>query len=208
GEARRLQLSRILDVRGEKQIERRAILYLREEISTRAVRHIHFRFCLLLKLSCEILHGELQVRGCRDANRLPLGSHSALRKKYGNQQWGNAERLKPVCFFTSHRSPITSRGSSHTLRIITSVDLIRAAARSPGFSRISLAASAVMIAVMCCSPIAIVTCASNPLYFSEITRPINWLRPLIFRKLPRRIAMSPRSSFLGIIRSISLSGTR
>jgi hypothetical protein len=44
----------------------------------------------------------------------------------------------------------------------------------------------VMIAVMCCSPMAMVTCASNPLYLSETTRPISWLRPLIFRKLPRR----------------------
>ena len=42
-----------------------------------------------------------------------------------------------------------------------------------GFRRISLAASAVMIAVMCCSPIASVTCASNPLYLMDSTRPIN-----------------------------------
>ena len=32
--------------------------------------------------------------------------------------------------------------------------------------------------------------------------------PLILRKLPRRVSMSPRSSFLGNRRSISLSGTR
>src|SRR5215472_7896629 len=57
--------------------------------------------------------------------------------------------------------------------IMTSVDLKRAAATSPDFSRISLAASAVIIAVTCCSPIATVTWANSPSYFTSSTRPLN-----------------------------------
>ena len=81
---------------------------------------------------------------------------------------------------------VTNHRSYQTLKIITSVALISAAARSPGFNRSSFAASAVMIDVICCSPIARVTCASNPLNLIATTRPINWFRPLIFRKTQRR----------------------
>ena len=70
-------------------------------------------------------------------------------------------------FHGSHRG---IRGSQ-TRRIITSVDLINAATMSPAFKRISCTASAVMIDVMCCSPIDNVTWAISPLILMPTTRP-------------------------------------
>src|SRR5712692_6528462 len=203
-EACRVQLFRILDVRGKEQIEGRPILQLRKKVSARPVGHIHFGSRLLLKLSRQFTHRKLQIRGRRYADFLSFSSHLTLPKEERDDEWQHAEQLKPICFSFRHKSPVTS----HTLKIITSVDLISAAARSPGFNRNSFAASAVMIEVICCSPIASVTCASSPLNLIATTRPISWLRPLIFRRFPRRAAMSPRSNFFGNSRSISLSGTR
>ena len=59
------------------------------------------------------------------------------------------------------------------MMIMTSVDLIRAAAICPFFRRISRTASAVMIEVMCCSPSVRVTCASRPLILMSVTYPMS-----------------------------------
>src|SRR5712692_783918 len=199
-----VQLFRIPDVRGKEQIERRPILHLREKVSARPVSHTYFGSRLLLKLPRQFTHRKLQIRGRRYADFLSCSSHLTLPEEKRDDEWQHAEQPKPVCFSTSHKSQVMS----HTLKIITSVDLISAAARSPGFNRSSFAASAVMIEVMCCSPIASVTCASSLLHLIATTRPISWFRPLIFRRFPRRVSKSPRSSFFGNSRSISLSGTR
>src|SRR5258708_5207909 len=97
---------------------------------------------------------------------------------------------------------------SQTRRIMTSVDLTRAATRSPGLRRISLAASAVIMEVMCCSPMAKVICASRPLYLMAVNRPMGWVLPLILGKLPRREEGWLRLRDAGMRRSISDSGTR
>ena len=55
--------------------------------------------------------------------------------------------------------------------IITSVDLINAAALSPTFSRISLTASAVIIEVILWPPIERPTCAISPSILISVTRP-------------------------------------
>src|SRR5579883_2592442 len=81
-------------------------------------------------------------------------------------------RLKPV-FPTGGSDRGEGTCLRQTRRIMTSVDLTRAAARSPGLRRISFAASAVMMEVMCCSPIARVIWASKPLYFTAMTRPMS-----------------------------------
>jgi hypothetical protein len=78
--------------------------------------------------------------------------------------------------------------NDQTRRIITSVDLISAAAFSPAFKRSSRAASAVMIDVICWPPIESVTWAISPSIFTLITRPTSWLRPLTRRKPVRRSA--------------------
>ena len=57
--------------------------------------------------------------------------------------------------------------------IITSVDLMRAAATWPCFSRNSRTASAVMMEVMRCSPMDSVTCAIRPLVLISTTLPIS-----------------------------------
>jgi hypothetical protein len=59
----------------------------------------------------------------------------------------------------------------HTRMIMTSVALIKAAAVWPGLSRISRAEVAVMIDVICCSPIEIFTSAISPLMRTLSIRP-------------------------------------
>jgi hypothetical protein len=84
------------------------------------------------------------------------------------------ESRSRACYVDEHRLPI-NEGSlvarSQTRRIITSVDLIRAAAVCPAFRFISRADRAVMIEVICCSPIEITTSAMSPL-----TRTLHKLR--------------------------------
>src|SRR6266478_7849604 len=202
GESRLLKLSWIFVVRGKKHIQRRPVLNLRIEISTRTVCDVNARSGLSFEGCDNFWHRTLQIGSRRNTNRFLLCEvrlHQTARCKYHQRRFAE---------YSLERHFVSDLRPSYTRRIITSVDLISAAARSPGFSRISFAASAVMMDVMCCSPIASVTCARIPLYLMATTRPINWLRPLILRNWPRRKLISPRSSFLGIRRSISLSGTR
>jgi hypothetical protein len=56
---------------------------------------------------------------------------------------------------------------------MTSVDLMRAAAVSPTFKRISRTASDVTIDVMFCHPIDRRTCAKRPSTRISVTRPIS-----------------------------------
>ena len=92
--------------------------------------------------------------------------------------------------------------------IITSVDLISAAAIWPFFSRSSRTASAVMMEVMCCPPTERVTCASNPLVLMSVMRPTSWLRPLMRRNVRRRFSGVPDAVTRGKSRSTSDSGMR
>jgi hypothetical protein len=64
-------------------------------------------------------------------------------------------------------------GVRYTLIIMTSVDFTSAAALSPRLRRISRAASAVMMEVMCCPPIESFTCASSPSMRTSTMRPTN-----------------------------------
>jgi len=79
------------------------------------------------------------------------------------------------------------------MMIITSVDLMRAAAIWPFFRRNSRTASAVMMEVMYCSPMDRVTWARRPLIFMSVIRPMSWFRPLIRRKVRRRLSGVPEA---------------
>ena len=61
----------------------------------------------------------------------------------------------------------------YTLTIMTSVDFTSAAALSPRLRRISRAASAVMMEVICCPPIESFTWASSPSMRTSTMRPTN-----------------------------------
>src|SRR6202035_326289 len=171
---------------------------------------------LFFVLGGEIGEGVLEVGGGGDAESLGArrgGEEGRAEKKKNHRpprkiirdaktapQTAAATKASWIAIHLAHRG--------QTRRIMTSVDLTSAATRSPGLRRISLAASAVMMEVMCCSPMARVICARRPLYLMAVTRPMSWLRPLIFRKLPRREEGSPRLRDAGMRRSISDSGTR
>ena len=64
-------------------------------------------------------------------------------------------------------------GIRQTRKIITSVDFMSAATTSPFLRRISRAASAVMMEVICWPAIERVTCAISPLVFNSTILPIN-----------------------------------
>ncbi len=136
---------------------------LREKVSARSKCDFDFASSLVFVLLRDVFQRKLQVGSGGDAkSRLLL-----LRMKQ-SERWLTALRRK-----RRKDRRVCLRNSYQTRKIITSVDLISAAARSPTFKRNSFAASAVMIEVMCCSPIASVTCASKPSNLISRIRPIN-----------------------------------
>src|SRR5690348_2107502 len=91
----------------------------------------------------------------------------------------NGDRLRPS--YGGERKPVAAQTRNsreeaeihYGRRIITSVDLINAAAVSPFLRRISRTASAVTIDVIFWPPMERVIWAINPSILMSVTRPIN-----------------------------------
>src|SRR4029077_20829789 len=103
-----------------------AFFYIENEFPLRAVSDFHFRCAVPLERLHQFYHGKLQVRRRRHSNLVILPSDAAASANRNDQ----AENCPPESGQHSSRA-------AHTRSTITSVDLISAAARSPGFSRIS-----------------------------------------------------------------------
>ena len=141
----------VADIGGEEEVEWGSIFDLCGEIPTGAEgdgkRLARLRFVARGK----IFHCELQIGGGRNAQLLGAGAGHKKESCRDGQTDGQSTGAKTKRRWRK-KWHANSHGPPYTRRIMTSVDLMRAAARSPTFRRISLAASAVMMEVMCCSP--------------------------------------------------------